>query len=383
MRGPLWMCAIAMLSALNAWNAFAATPVPELNRWESQMVQYGAKWCNELSDPNTDGGKKLSDTYYDAARVYFQIADYTRDSRWLGCVAAAQSAYRDGYVLNNNGAIPGYWIFPHGIYMDLKRTGNSQDRTALFALADRASYAAPGTYPVSWVQPADHAREIAYNLMLHYLAVDAGNGQQGEISYFVELLFGHFDQWFVSRTAPFMQPFMVGLGCEALITHYNYTRDSRVLPTIQRAMDDIWANMWVPSAESFLYINAAVDSEGGAGAIAPAPDLNMLIAPAYAWLFLQTGDVKYRDRGDAIWAGAVRRAAVDWAAKQYNQSYRWSFDYLKWRAQAEGTLPPDAQTPTGGGGAGWTPSGVSAPSSAGAPELGTSSNGKPRNFRKR
>jgi hypothetical protein len=39
-----------------------------------------------------------------------------------------------------------------------------------------------------------------------------------------------------------------------------------------------------------------------------APDRNRLIAPAYAWLWQLTGAQHHLDRGDAIFAGGVRRA---------------------------------------------------------------------------
>ena len=63
-----------------------------------------------------------------------------------------------------------------------------------------------------------------------------------------------------------------------------------------------------------------------------APDLNLLIAPAFAWLYQRTGDTTYRDRGDQIFAGGVKGAYLD-GAKQFNQSYMWSFDFVKWRSE--------------------------------------------------
>ena len=42
---------------------------------------------------------------------------------------------------------------------------------------------------------------------------------------------------------------------------------------------------------------------------------------------------KYRERGDAIFAGGVQRAWLD-GAKQFNQNYMWSPDYIRWRGGA-------------------------------------------------
>ena len=88
-------------------------------------------------------------------------------------------------------------------------------------------------------------------------------------------------------------------------------------------------NAWMPGAEAFWY-----DSTDTTAA---APDVNLLIAPAYAWLYRQTGDPAYRDRGDQIFAGGVKRASLS-DGKHFDQSYRWSFDYVKWR---RGTSPKD------------------------------------------
>ena len=78
--------------------------------------------------------------------------------------------------------------------------------------------------------------------------------------------------------------------------------------------------------------NPANTSEGGRSGVG-APDLNLLVAPMYAWLYAQTGNVTYRDMADALFVGGVNGAwiAPDGPNKQYNQNYRWSFDYVKWR----------------------------------------------------
>jgi hypothetical protein len=62
-----------------------------------------------------------------------------------------------------------------------------------------------------------------------------------------------------------------------------------------------------------------------------SPDLNLLIAPTYGWVFRQSGDATYRQRGDQIFAGGVKRAYLG-GGKQFDQNYRTSFDYVKWRS---------------------------------------------------
>ncbi len=106
------------------------------------------------------------------------------------------------------------------------------------------------------------------------------------------------------------------------------------------AADWLWANAWHP-AERAMFYDAL---NGGTGPGTGAPDLNLLIAPMYAFLYAQTGEVKYRDQGDAIFAGGVDLAWLA-GAKQFNQSYMWSFDYVKWRSGTPSTPPPPTTPP--------------------------------------
>ena len=124
---------------------------------------------------------------------------------------------------------------------------------------------------------------------------------------------------------------MVGLMAEALIQYYEETKDPRVPPAIKAAADGLWARAWIPDGNGFYY-----ESTNPTKA---APDLNLLIAPAYAWLYRLTGDPVYQQRGDLIFQGGVEGAWLE-QGKQFSQNYRWSFDYVKWR------LHPDMDSPS-------------------------------------
>ncbi len=88
---------------------------------------------------------------------------------------------------------------------------------------------------------------------------------------------------------------------------------------------------WYPHSNSalgaFEYVQPTID---GVGSEDPAPDLNLLIAPMYGWLYAQTGASRFRDRGDAIFVGGVGMASLK-QNKPFNQNYRSSFDYVEWR----------------------------------------------------
>jgi hypothetical protein len=121
---------------------------------------------------------------------------------------------------------------------------------------------------------------------------------------------------------------MAGLTMEALI-QYNTAvgGDSRILPAIQSAVDSMWSHNWLPGNQSFQYIDQQLSGVGGPD---PAPDLNMLIAPAYAWMYHQTGNPMYQQEADAIFKGGVQDAYLQ-GAKQFDQNYLFAFDFLTWR----------------------------------------------------
>ncbi|AGA26776.1 PDK repeat-containing protein [Singulisphaera acidiphila DSM 18658] len=297
-----------------------------LVKWQSQMIQYGRQAAAELHSATGDAA--LSATYYDSARVFYQIADYTGDSSWLTAVNDSLRIYRDNYVTPNKGNVPGYFNFTNGLLENYRRTGNTASRDAVLAMAS-AMYGGDSV-PASDTAPWYLSREVAYSLLANVNAETLGGPHRARTDLLANQALGHLDQWTVSKTATYVRPFMVALTCEALIAYQAQTGDSRVLPAIRTALDWIWANCWNASARAFQYTN--ITAPDGSGGTEAAPDLNLLIAPAFGWLYHQTGDTTYRDRGDAIFAGGVDQAWLV-GAKQFNQNYRWSFAYVQWRAE--------------------------------------------------
>jgi hypothetical protein len=290
-------------------------PVPELATWESQMKSFGKKHCN-LQSIQEAGIWEGGVWYYDGIRVFQQITDYTGDSSFEPCAGYVEASYRP-YVLGANGGVPGWRVFPHGLAEDWVRTGDAVSRDAAIALSKSSAYAGHG----GGVDPG-LVRETAYLVNAYRIAQKLGEPEHPRYRRAVDFLLGHVDQWFVSKTEPYMQPFMVGLLSEALIDHYEQTQDPRVPPAIRTAMDGIWEWAWVPSSNAFFYESTGDTSTG-------TSDLNPLIAPAFAWLYRQTGDPTWQERADQIFVGGLT-AWLD-GGKQFSQSYRWSFQYVKWR----------------------------------------------------
>lgn len=297
----------------------------EQSLWESQMVQYGRTHCQNLNNPSIAFDPKLAATYYDAASVFYKIADYTGDSSWIACAQSAEAIYRDRYALPASGVVPGYWNFTRGLTEDYLRTGDEISRQAAILLSRKAAFASDTTSQQSTADAA-LSREVAYAILSYLDSEDLGEARRARLSVLVNQAFGHCDQWFVSRTAPYVKPFMVALTAQALIAYHDKTGDSRVVPALSRAADWLWDNTWLPQSQAFRYATAQTDS----GGMEPAADLNLLIAPFYGWLYKQTGEARFRERGDQIFRGGVVGAYLS-NGKQFNQNYRWSFEYLEWR----------------------------------------------------
>lgn len=341
-----------------------APPIPQLALWEQQMTAPGS--CAFGTDPDFD--HRLLSTYYDRQRVYFQIADYTGDPMANACAQQAEAIYRDEYGDPNDFHLPAYWVFPDGLWMDWLRTGDQTSKDALLALALNAAYA--DAYPTDgngdpdWsTQHQDKSREMAYILRLKLLArrvgwqdftlplTDSDFPGAWSIDRHVELLFRYFGEWFGCGSVPcasaeYMRPFMVALASEALIAWFEETGDSRVLPALTQAADAMWAHCWLPAAQAFMYTDRATST----GGMEPAPDLNLLIAPVFAWIYKQTGDASYQVRGDQVFASGVEQACLSCNyGKQFNQNYRWSFSYVAWRSQPSGARTLLNPTPIGTG----------------------------------
>lgn len=303
---------------------------PSISAWERNMAEFGRQQCNPvkiLKDKLWEGGV----WYYDGIRVFYQLADYLEDDRWNECARLVKATYLP-YVLLNHGKVPGWRVFPKGLYEDYRRTGDVQSKEALLSLSKNSAFAASG----GEVSPAG-ARETAYVVGVDMYASMLTGERHPRLDRAVSLALGHLLQWFPSpapagvqenaSAMPAMQPFMVGLLAEALIKYNEQAPDPRIPFVLTLALDQLWNQAWIEEDESFFYISSK-PSAGG------EPDLNLLIAPAYAWLYNITGSSVVRERADRIFNAGVERAYLE-GGKQFSQNYRWSADFVYWRNAAE------------------------------------------------
>lgn len=304
--------------------AWTPKPIPDFASWESRMKSFGTQHCNTIKSGVLSGDQALDATYYDAEWVYYQIADYTKDSSWNSCADAAEKIYRDKYVIPAGGKATGYWNFTHGVTQDFLRTGDVTSKNAAISLSRNAAFTSDFT-PLSSTATPDTCREVAYAIHSYLNAEYLGEPRRARMASLVDQSIGYINTWF-GGTNRGARSFMVGLTVHALIHYFENTGDPRIVPAVAKAMDGLWEVNWVQSSEGFRYQTVAAPD----ATTDPSPDLNLLIAPAYAWLYYQTGEIRHLERGDAVFSGGVRRAWIN-NGKQFNQNYRWSFDFVKWR----------------------------------------------------
>jgi hypothetical protein len=229
------------------------------------------------------------------------------------------------------------------MYLDYKATGDPKAKEAVVAMSKRGAFCASSG---SNLARTAYSREVAYCGLTYILSEQMGEPRSPRRDELFDDMLAHLRAWIDAtaesrapnpfRESPgcagkyYVQPFMVGLTLHSLIQLHSFTGDSRVPAAVKEAVDWLWDKHWVAADEAFVYENC-IDRPG---AVYPprqgSPDLNLLIAPAFAWVYKQTGDGTYRERGDAIFAGGVTKAWLG-NPKQFNQNYMWSPDYIRWR----------------------------------------------------
>jgi hypothetical protein len=187
---------------------------------------------------------------------------------------------------------------------DFKRTGDAASRNSFQLMLAKAAFSQASGYNDSVQEDWSYMRETAYGLLSHIKAADFGFGRNtARIEQLKLFLFSQLDQSFVRFTADYRKPFMVGLAAHALITYYEEVgADSQIVERVRIAADYMWNHMWRASGQGFIYTDDPTGDQGQE----ISPDLNMLIAPMYAWLYRMTGDAKYIQQGDQIWKGGGR-----------------------------------------------------------------------------
>ncbi len=382
--------------------SFTATPpttfpaIPGRSTWEHNMVNWSAPagsdnadfWCTNVTDtdpwPSLDNGNfsgwmdvpagiYFEAWNYDGGRVYQQVLDYDSDiinpgnqndpPIWHRCGELAMEPYKDTVIGTAGGMAQEPNQFPFGLAMNYMRTGDPTYQDAVNLLAFNPGY----FYYFSGSVYAESVRVSAY--MMDDRLANEIIGAQRDTAFTlraVDVMLGYLDQSYnLSLSNPNQQeynihPFMVGLAMEALITYYELdlaegnTPDARIPLEIRKVLDWWQATQYVSSQHTLAYGAYDVpprDPQLVAGTLYSATELNDLVATAYAWYWYKTNNTTYLNEGDDLFSHVWKSAGGQtlggnggwtWSVKEYNQVYKWSFDYVRWRSGAnpDGSQPP-------------------------------------------
>jgi hypothetical protein len=382
--------------------SFTATPpttfpaIPGRTTWETNMVNFNGPagsdnadfWCTNVTDTNPwwsldngnfsgymdiPAGWYFEAWNYDGGRVYQQVLDYdayhqmqyksTDPDEWHRCTELAMEPYKDTVIGTNGGFAQEPNQFPFGMAMYYMRTGDTTYQDAVNLLAFNPGY----YYWYSGSVYAESVRVSAY--MMDDRLANEIIGAQRDTAFTlraVDVMLGYLDQSYnLSLSNPNQQeynihPFMVGLAMEALITYYELdlaegnTPDARIPLEIKKVLDWWQSTQYVASTHTLAYGAYDVPPRNPqlvSGTLYQATELNDLVATAYAWYWYKTGNNTYLTEGDDLFSNVWDSAGGQtgggdsgwtWSVKEYNQVYKWSFDYVRWRSGAnpDGTQPP-------------------------------------------
>jgi hypothetical protein len=344
-----WNISVNPTPRLNATPPTYIPAIPGLSGWQTTMTSInggGLEFCANPANPTEvfNFGNYEQAWFYDGARVYFQMADYTGDTDWNNCGHNIASQYAN-YVITMNGQVEGYSVFPHGLAMASLRYPAETNFTQAFNLLLNN-----GLFTVLGGRiDDDRIRETAFAVEVYTVAESMlGYTRNPNLQRAAEFLMGML-LTYTEGTGRYTidQTFMDGLAMEALIDYYQLTNDTRVLIVVKRMLDFIWANydqvnhviVYNPDPVGPHCSNTLMwwgEASGDCAYHNPTAKIDHnLITGAFAWYWSVTGNDTYRSEGDELFQHTLDAAPYD--GKLFSVAYRWSFYYVNTRTTGIGT----------------------------------------------
>jgi hypothetical protein len=346
-----------------------------LATWERQMNERGRYWGEYLSSSDPAFARdRLVNEFYDSAHTFYRISEYRGEKEpWFSYAEAALAVYRDGYLIPNDWKAAGWRRSSHGLYYNFLSGGDvTLDQLELIRDMPAYSNIREGR---GLGGSERRSRAIALAVQAHVHAERAGSerrmeGGVSQLSVFVKWMGSHLYEWRTGNyqgeypsKGPRFAPFMMGMTAHALVEYYEWEVASgedpnrywprmypidygqgveaaspRVFwPTIVDALSDV--AMWAATqakhdnGESMFHVDKSGDVAflyESTGRGKPAYDLNLMIAHMYAWLWKETGNLRFRTIGDQLFTSGARHGST-LTGKHFNQQYRMAFDFHKWR----------------------------------------------------
>jgi hypothetical protein len=272
--------------------------------------------------------------------IYYAWWMRTGEAEYWRRATAMALAYRRDYLEATNYASSAHWLQIEGVELHYLLTGDEASRTAVGRVGDIFNVA----YYMNNLGnlAAEMDNRIQARTLLALLTAWKLNAPSQAGANWGSLLPGALTKILSSQGADGAyrfskltyqcsnnKPWMVGVLNESLIKYAtNYSADTRIPGAVQRSVDYMWANDWNAAGRAFVYLDGPCPRYDENQA--PAPDLNNLVVSSFGYVYRQTGQAAYRDRGEAILAGGVTQAWLG-GSKQFNENYNSSFHYLRYR----------------------------------------------------
>ena len=309
------------------------------------------------------GGAKWEENYYDRSLIYYVAWMRTGDPEYWRRATQMALNYRRDYLEPNSYKTSPHWAQIGGLELHYLLTGDTLSRRAV-----AGAYAwGLSSFPTKlWGPKSDlensqqeymenriQARVLqaalsAYRLNASFTRTDGGAFPASQWpAKLRDILKQVLSVQRPDGSYPWVQVcggqlnYMVGMLNDVLVDYYrDFEPDPRILAAVERSNEYLWTTQWLPAEKAFKYasVHCAPNKFGtNVGGPEPAGDLNGLMVSSFGWLYQQTGDPKWRSRGDAIFAGifAPRWASNYTGSKQFNQAYSSSFRYLAYRSSRQ------------------------------------------------
>jgi hypothetical protein len=382
-----WPFNVSAPAVFNATPPNTFPPIPNLALWQTTMVANGVAgadyWCSGttavvpvssmenaaflgpayslIGNFNAVGQPDAQKPYnYDGGRIYLQIADYdyntpgmpgyhnpARRAYWEHCAYMILYPY-DNFMTRSQGQFinePNQHMLGTGMYY-----ARTQDPTAASTLSNVTDADGPfaGIYGfldtrnmriVSYIWDTQTANEASG---LH--GPWTLSGPATDIALAVLDMF----QQFASDQGQSFEPlwnyhnYTLGLLMESLIDQYeldaekNRTPDPRIPLEIGKTLYALYDTFYFPDIGTTCYSFLEIPMShvwNDSASIDVWANLSNLFDSAAAWYWSKTSDDTIRGYGDNMFKNVFNDTAdLTWAPKPFNEAYKWSFDFVRYRS---------------------------------------------------
>jgi hypothetical protein len=274
--------------------------------------------------------------FYDRAMSHFAFWARTGNPVLWERAARVGREYRMEYLEANAFGSTEWWAQLEGLAVHYWLTGEEDSREAVYRTAESLHRSRGGqdrltnntTHP--WMDNRVQAKVLGGKVLSYRLeapaygaVADWAAGARQDLGWILTTQ---------DPAGPFLfqnicgasSNFMTGLLTSVFVLYYEHLdRDPRIPDAIRRFQDWLWDTQWRPADQVYNYYSLQCETGGPT----PGWDLNGLFLEAYGWLYAQTGDAKYLERGDATFAGLVAKTWFQ-NTKMYNQAFQSSWRYF-------------------------------------------------------